>query len=186
MTEFHIAQCNAILDTVGPYIQVIVMSDDLGFQDRPMIRTELFREMVKPYYLRIVDSIKSKKPDIKIVFHSDGAIYPFLSEFIDVGLDATNPVQVSCKGMDDTAKLKRDFGEKLTFWGAGIDTQSTFPNGTPKDVRAEVKKRIQDLAPGGGYIFATVHNVQYDVPIQNILACYDTALEFGKYPITGA
>jgi uroporphyrinogen decarboxylase len=184
LLEFNIAQCGAILDAVGDYIQVILMSDDLGFQDRPMIRMHTFRDLVKPYYVKTVDFIKSKRPDIKIVFHSDGAIYPFLEEFIDVGLDATNPVQVSCTGMDDTAKLKREFGDKLTFWGAGVDTQSTLPHGTPEDVRAEVQRRIRDLAPGGGYIFATVHNVQADVPPENIVACYDAAAEFRHYPIT--
>ncbi len=183
VTEFHVAQCNAILDALGDYIQVIVMSDDLGFQDRPIVRLNLFREIVKPHYKRIVDTIKSRKPEMKLVFHCDGAIYQFLAEFIDVGIDATNPVQVSCLGMDDTAKLKRDFGDRLCFWGAGVDTQSTLPFGTPEQVRAEVKRRIGDLAPGGGYVFATVHNVQRDVPVDNIIACYDAAHEFGQYPI---
>ncbi len=183
LTEFHLAQLESILDAVGDYIQVIVMSDDLGFQNRPMIRLKVFQEMVKPNYKRIVDFIKTKKPHIKIVFHCDGAIAQFLPEFIDVGFDATNPVQVSCAGMGDTAQLKRDFGDKLTFWGAGIDTQFTLPTGTVEDVRAEVKRRIKDLSPGGGHIFATVHNLQFDVPPENAIACYDTALEFGKYPI---
>lgn len=183
LLEFHLGQLDAILDSVGDYIQVVSMSDDLGYQDRPMIRLELFREMVKPYYKKLVDFIKSKRPDIKIVFHIDGAVYQFLPELIEVGIDAINPVQVSCIGMDDTARLKREFGDKLTFWGAGVDTQSTLPHGTVEDVRSEVKRRIQDLASGGGYIFATVHNVQLDVPPENVVACYDTALEFGKYPI---
>lgn len=183
LVEFHIGQLDTMLNAMGDYIQVVNMSDDLGFQDRPMIRLNLFREMVKPYYKKIVDFIKTKKPDMKIVFHSDGAIRQFLPEFIDLGIDAINPVQVSCTGMDDTAALKRDFGDKLTFWGAGVDTQSTLPRGTVEDVRAEVKRRIQDLAPGGGYIFATVHNVQYDVSPENVVACYDAAMEFGEYPI---
>ncbi len=183
LTEFHIAHAKAALDAMGDYIQVWCMSDDLGFQDRPIIRLPMFREMVKPYYLRIVDALKSRKPDLKLVFHCDGAIRPFLPEFIDIGLDATNPVQVSCVGMDDTAALKRDFGDRLSFWGAGVDTQSTLPFGTPDEVRAEVRRRIGDLAPGGGYVFATVHNVQPGVPPENIIACYDAASEYGRYPI---
>jgi uroporphyrinogen decarboxylase len=183
LTEFHLAQCDAILDALGPYIQVILMSDDLGFQDRPMIRPELFREMVKPYYVRIVDLIKGKQPDIKIVFHSDGAIYPFLEDFVDVGIDAVNPVQVSCQGMGDTARLNEEIGDQLTFWGGGVDTQFTLPRGTPEEIQAEVRRRIEDLAPGGGYIFATVHNVQYDVPPENVVACYDAAIEHREYPI---
>ncbi|HBY96106.1 MAG: hypothetical protein M5U01_03795 [Ardenticatenaceae bacterium] len=183
LTEFHIGQWDTILDAMGDYIQVGVMSDDLGFQDRPMIRLSVFHELVKPRYKRIVDFIKSKKTDLKLVFHSDGAIYQFLPEFIDLGIDAVNPIQVSCTGMGDTAKLKRDFGDKLAFWGGGVDTQSTLPRGTAEDVRVEVKRRIGDLAPGGGYIFAAVHNVQYDVPPENIVACYDAAMKFGKYPV---
>lgn len=183
LTEFNLGQLGAILETVGDHIQVINLSDDLGFQDRPMIRLSIFREMVKPFYKKMVDFIKSKRPDIKIVFHSDGAIAQFLPDFVDLGLDAINPVQVSCTGMDDTDKLKREFGDKLVFWGAGVDTQFTLPGGTVEDVRAEVKRRIRDLAPGGGYIFAAVHNVQFDVPPENVVACYDTALESGTYPI---
>lgn len=181
--EFHLAQWDLALDKIGDYIQVGVLSDDLGFQDQPMIRLEVFREMVKPAYKTIIDFIKSKKPDLKLVFHSDGAIYQFLPEFVELGLDATNPVQISCAGMGDTAKLKREFGDKLTFWGAGVDTQSTLPYGTVEEVRAEVKRRIQDLAPGGGYIFSPVHNVQFDVPVENVIACYDAALEFRAYPV---
>ena len=180
LLEFHYGHCGAILDALGDYIQVILMSDDLGFQERPMIRMSMFRDLVKPYYVKLVDFIKSKRPDIKIVFHSDGAIYPFLEEFIDIGLDATNPVQVSCAGMGDTAKLKREFGDRLTFWGAGIDTQFTLPYGTTEEIRAEVQGRIRDLAPEGGYIFATVHNVQCDVKPENVVACYDAAIEFGR------
>lgn len=183
LTEFNLGQLEAILAAVGDYIQVVNLSDDLGFQDRPMIRLSVFQEMVKPCYKKMVDFIKTKKPELKIVFHSDGAIAQFLPEFIDLGLDATNPVQVSCSGMDDTAKLKREFGDKLTFWGAGVDTQFTLPTGSVEDVRAEVKRRIRDLAPGGGYIFAAIHNVQFDAPPENVVACYDSALKFGTYPI---
>lgn len=183
VAEFQIGQWDSVLDAMGDYIQVGVMSDDLGFQDRPMMRLQVFRELLMPVYKRIVDFIKSKKPDFKLVFHSDGAIRQFLPDFIEIGLDATNPVQVNCIGIEDTAALKRDFGDKLVFWGGGVDNQHTLPYGTPEEVRAEVKRRIQDLAPGGGYIFTPVHNVQADVPVENIITCYDAALEFGMYPI---
>jgi uroporphyrinogen decarboxylase len=185
LTEFNLAQLETILDSVGDYIQVINLSDDLGFQDRPMIRLSLFQEMVKPFYMKMVNFIKTKRPEVKIVFHSDGAIAQFLPDFIDLGIDAINPVQVGCAGMEDTGRLKREFGDHLAFWGAGVDTQSTLPNGTEEQVRAEVKRRINDLAPGGGYIFAAVHNIQFDVPPENVVACYDAATEFGKYPGNG-
>ncbi len=175
LTEFNLGQLEAILEEVGEFIQVINLSDDLGFQDRPMIRLSVFQDMIKPCYKRMVDFIKSKKPDLKIVFHSDGAIAQFLPEFIDLGIDAINPVQVGCVGLSDTAQLKRDYGDRLVFWGAGVDTQSTLPHGTAAAVEEEVRSRIRDLAPGGGYIFAAVHNVQFDVPPENVVACYDTA-----------
>jgi uroporphyrinogen decarboxylase len=160
-----------------------MMSDDLGFQDRPMIRLEVFRELLLPAYKQIVDFIKTRKPDLKLVFHSDGVIEQFLPEFIDIGLDAINPVQIGHQSMADLARFKRLYGDKLTFWGGGIDTQHTLPHGTPEEVRAEVRERITHLSPGGGHIFAAIHNVQFDVPPENIQACYDAALEFGKYPI---
>jgi uroporphyrinogen decarboxylase len=186
MGEFQAAHWGAILDAVGDYIHAGVMSDDLGFQDQPIIRLQVFRDMLKRPYTKIIDAVKSKKPDFKLVFHSDGAIRQFLPDFVDMGVDALNPIQVSCPGMADTAALKRDFGADLVFWGGGVDTQYTLPFGSPDEVRAEVQRRIQDLAPGGGYIFATVHNVQPGVPVENILACYDTAIEHRAYPIPGA
>lgn len=186
MAEFHIAHWGAILDSVGDYIHAGVMSDDLGFQDRPIIRLNIFRDMLKAPYARIIDSVKAKRPEFKLVFHSDGAIRQFLPDFIDMGVDALNPIQVSCTGMDDTAALKRDFGDDLVFWGGGVDTQYTLPYGSPEEVRAEVQRRIHDLAPGGGYIFAPVHNVQLDVPPENAVACYDTAIEHRDYPIPDA
>jgi len=183
LTEFHLAHIDMVLKEMGDYVQVLCMSDDLGFQDTPMIRAEMFREMVKPHYKRVVDFIKSKRPDMKIVFHTDGVVWPFYYEFIDLGIDATNPIQVNCKGMDDTKWLKKEFGDKLTFWGAGVDTQWTMPYGTPDDVRNEVINRIGDLAHGGGYVFAVVHNVQYDVPEPNVVMAYDTAYEWSWYPL---
>ena len=186
MAEFHVAHWGAILDAVGDYVHAGVMSDDLGFQDRPMIRLQVFREMLKRPYTQIVDAVKSKKPDFKLVFHSDGAIRQFLPDLVDIGVDALNPIQVSCTGMSDTAALKRDFGKDLVFWGGGVDTQHTLPFGSPDEVRAEVQRRIQDLGPGGGYIFAPVHCVQPGVPVENILACYDAAIQHRDYPLPRA
>lgn len=183
LTEFNLGQLASIVDAMGDYIQVVNFSDDLGFQDRPMIRLSLFQEMVKPCYQKMVEFMKEKAPHIKIVFHSDGAIAQFLPDFVQLGIDAINPVQVSCAGMDDTARLKREFGDDLVFWGAGVDSQATLPNGSVEQVRAEVRRRIADLAPGGGYIFASIHNIQFDVPPENVVACYEAALEFGHYPL---
>lgn len=186
LTEFHMAHLDYVMDEIGDYIQVIVMSDDLGFQDRPIIRVNLFQELLKPLYARIIERLKSRKPEIKVVFHTDGAVSSFLSEFIDIGIDATNPVQVSCAGMENTAKLKHDFGEKLSFWGAAVSSQTTLPFGTPQKVREEVRSHITDLAPGGGYIFASVHNIQPDVPVENMVATFEEAIAIRNYPIMGS
>jgi uroporphyrinogen decarboxylase len=142
------------------------------------MRPEVYREKVKPYHRRLVESIKSKT-DAKVFMHSDGSVYALIPDFIDIGVEVLNPVQVSATGMD-SARLKTEFGDDLSFWGA-IDTQEVLPRGTPEDVRNEVKRRIGDLAPGGGYVMGSVHNMQADVPPENVIAMFDSALEYGRY-----
>jgi uroporphyrinogen decarboxylase len=117
-----------------------------------------------------------------VYLHSCGSIYKLLDDLIEMGVDVIHPVQVTAKDMD-SAKLSREFGDRLSFWG-GIDTQSVLPKGNVADVRAEVKRRISDFAPGGGYILSAVHNIQPDVPVENVLAMYEAGKEFGYYPIT--
>ncbi len=166
------------LGEMGQYVDVVCFGDDLGFQDRPYMRPEVYREKVKPYHRRLVESIKSKT-DAKVFMHSDGSVYALIPDFIDIGVEVLNPVQVSATGMD-SARLKTEFGDDLSFWGA-IDTQEVLPRGTPEDVRNEVKRRIGDLAPGGGYVMGSVHNMQADVPPENVIAMFDSALEYGRY-----
>jgi uroporphyrinogen decarboxylase len=115
-----------------------------------------------------------------IFFHCCGSIYDFIPDLIDAGIDILNPVQVSAAKMD-TKKLKKEFGDVLTFWGGGVDTQRILPRGTPDEVKEEVKRRINDLAYGGGFVFATVHNIQADVPPENIIAMWEALQEYGKY-----
>ena len=115
---------------------------------------------------------------VRIFYHSCGAILPVIPDLIESGIDILNPVQVSAAGME-TGELKRRFGRDLTFYGGGVDTQHVLPRGTPAEVRDEVRRRIDDLAPGGGFIFDTVHNVQADVPPENIVAMWETVREYG-------
>ena len=115
-----------------------------------------------------------------LFFHCCGAIRDIIPDLIEVGVDALNPVQVAAAGMD-SAGLKRDFGDALSFWGGGVDTQRVLPLGTPAEVRDEVRRRIDDLAPGGGFVFAAVHNIQGDVPPENILAMRQAVAECGAY-----
>ncbi len=177
ITDIYIESCNNYLDQVGKYIQVFTYWDDVSTQTGWMIRPETFRKMVKPKQRRLVEAIK-KKTDAKIFFHGCGAVHDLIPDLIDVGFDILNPVQVSARGMD-TRKLKQEFGKDIVFWGGGVDTQHVLPFGTVDEVRAEVKRRIDDLAPDGGFVFAAVHNIQAFVPPENIVAAFDTALEYG-------
>jgi uroporphyrinogen decarboxylase len=167
-----------LLEEVGEYVDVVLLPDDMGFQDRPYVRPELYRQKIKPYHRRLVDAIKSKTK-AKVLMHSDGSVYGIIPDLIDIGVEALNPVQVSANDMG-SERLKAEFGDSLCFWGA-IDTHWALPSGTPEDVRNEVKTRMQHLAPGGGYVMASVHNIQADVPPENIVAMFDSALEYGRY-----
>ena len=178
VTEGVVGSTRAILREVGDYVDVVWFAGDLGFQDRAYFRPEMFRRQVKPYLGRMVEAIKSDTK-AKVAIHSDGSIYRLIPDLIDIGVDAINPVQVSTKNMD-SRRLKAEFGHHLGFWGA-IDTQRVLPFGTPEDVREEVKARIRDLAPGGGYVLTSCHNIQAEVTPENILALYESALEFGRY-----
>jgi uroporphyrinogen decarboxylase len=142
------------------------------------MRPEVYRKMVKPYHRRLVEATK-RKTDAKVLLHSDGSIYALLTDLVDIGVDAINPVQVSAAEMD-SKRLKQEFGADLSFWG-GIDTQEVLPRGTPEDVRNEVKTRLADLGPGGGYVLAAVHNIQSEVPPENVVAMFDSALDLGRY-----
>jgi uroporphyrinogen decarboxylase len=181
VTDLMLAGVTRYLEEVGPYIDVLVAGDDLGTDSSLMMSPQVYREMIKPYHGELLAAIK-QKTKAKIFFHSDGNVYPLIGDLIEVGVDILNPVQVSAGDMGDTARLKREFGKNISFCGA-IDTQTVLPYGTPEEVRAEVRGRIKDLAPGGGYIVATVHCIQPDVPPENVLAMCDEVLVSGKYPL---
>ncbi len=179
ITDIYIESCNRYLDQVGPYIQVFTFWDDVCGQDGWLIRPEIYVKMIKPKQRRLVEAIK-KKTDARLFYHSCGATFDLIPHLIDIGFDILNPVQVSARGMD-TRRLKATFGKDITFWGGGVDTQHVLPFGTPDEVRDEVRRRIDDLAPGGGFVFAAVHNIQAFVPPENIVTAFDTALEYGRY-----
>jgi uroporphyrinogen decarboxylase len=181
VTDLQLGGAMALLGEAGDLIDVLVTGDDLGSQNAPLISPRMYRRMVKPYHAEIMSAIR-QCTSAKIFYHSDGNIYPLLGDLIEIGVDVLNPVQVSAGSMGDTARLKKEFGTRLSFCGA-IDTQEVLPHGTPNDVRCEVRRRIGDLAPGGGYILAAVHCIQPDVPPQNVVAMFDEALIAGRYPI---
>jgi uroporphyrinogen decarboxylase len=183
VTDMMTASARSYLAEVGPYIDLITISDDLGTQKGPMISPKMYREMIKPYHAELISAIKEKH-NVKTFFHSCGDVYRLIPDLIEVGVDVLNPVQVSAGEMADTVRLKREYGGKLTFCG-GIDTRWVMPCGTTDDVRAEVRRRITDLAPGGGYIAATVHCIQPDVPPENVVAMCEEVRDFGRYPLAG-
>jgi uroporphyrinogen decarboxylase len=179
ITDIYIESCNNYLDKLGKYLHVFTFWDDVAGQDGWLIKPETYRRMIKPKQRRLVEAIK-KKTGARLFYHSCGATRDLIPDLVELGFDILNPVQVSAKGMD-TRKLKQDFGKDIVFWGGGVDTQRVLPFGTPQEVTDEVKRRIDDLAPGGGFIFAAVHNIQALVPPENIVAAFDTALGYGRY-----
>ena len=168
------------LEQVGDEVLVAIEADDLGTQNSLLISPDMYRQYVKPRHKKLFSFIKSKAPHIKVFLHSCGAVKPLIPDLIEAGVDILNPVQVSASNMD-TKVLKKEFGDVLTFWGGGVDTQRVLPFGTPHEVREEVKRRIDDLAPGGGFVFNTIHNIQADVPPENIEAMLETLERYGKY-----
>jgi len=176
LTQFHMKGLEKFLGLVGEYVDVINFSDDLGMQTGPMISPRMYREFFKPRHAAMWARAK-KLANAKVMLHCCGAVRQLLPDLIDAGLDAINPVQISCRGMD-AGGLKRDFGRDLTFWGGGCDTQQILPCGTPAEVRAHVLRQCQTLAPGGGFVFQQVHNILANVPPENIIAMYDAVREY--------
>ena len=162
-------------------LDIVWFGEDFGTQKGLMISPGVFNELVAPYYRRIWQWVHAHT-SWKVFFHSCGGIYPIIDTLINSGVDILNPVQVTAAGMD-AGRLKREFGDRVCFWGGGIDTQTVLPFGTPDEVRRQVRERIRVLGPGGGFVFATVHNIQGDVPVENVLALIEAVHEFGRYPL---
>jgi uroporphyrinogen decarboxylase len=179
ITEIYVESCDNYLSQVGEYLAVFTYWDDVCGQNGWLIAPDVYRKRIKPKQRRLVDAIK-RKTDAKIYYHSCGAVFDLIPDLIELGFDILNPVQVSARGMD-TRRLKEAYGEDITFWGGGVDTQYVLPFGSTEEVVDEVKRRIDDLAPGGGFVFAPVHNIQALVPPENIAAAYETALKYGQY-----
>ncbi len=182
VTRLALRAWGHFLNEVGELIDVAAVYDDLGMQDRPLVSPAMYRRMIKPHHARIVAAVR-ERTQAKVFFHTDGAVAPFIPDLIEMGVDILNPVQVSAAGMEDTAALKRRYGNNLVFWGGACDSQAVLPAGGPEEVRREARRRIADLAPGGGFVFATVHNIQNDVSGENALALFQTAREAGRYPV---
>jgi uroporphyrinogen decarboxylase len=180
LTELKITYWQHVLPLVGDLVDVAVEGDDFAGQERLLFSPKTFRQVVKPRHAAVFAAIKKAAPHIKIHFHSCGAIRSVLPDLIEIGVDAINPVQINASGMDPYG-LKKDFGRDIVFWGGGVDTQKVFSSGTAQEVRADVRRNIDALAPGGGFIFTPVHNTQANVPPENFMSMWETLQEFGVY-----
>lgn len=176
IVETQLANLRLYLEAVGDYVQIIQFGDDLGMQDRPQMSTEMYQRYLKPGHTKLFQHVHDHS-DCQVFLHSCGSIYPLIPDLIDAGVDILNPVQTSARDMDP-ARLKAEFGGQITFWGGGCDTQQILPNGSPEEVKDHVAKQIDILAPGGGFVFNQIHNIQPDVPLENIVAMLEAAQEF--------
>jgi len=179
MVEFKSAYWERALELVGDLVDVVVEADDLAAQNSLLMSPQTYRNLVKPRHQRLFSYVKGLAP-VRVFFHSCGAVRPLIGDLIDAGIDILNPVQISSAGMD-LPELKRDFGRDLVFWGGGVDTQRVLCTGTPAEVKADVSRNIEALAPGGGFVFATVHDIQADVPPENIMAMWEAWQAAGAY-----
>ncbi len=171
VVEYHLRNLESFLGKIGPFVDIIVFGDDLGMQTGPQLSPAMYREFFKPRHARMWKRAKELAP-VKVMLHSCGGVRELLPDLIDAGLDAINPVQISCRGME-AAGLKRDFGDRITFWGGGCDTREVLSRGTPAMVRAHVHDQIRALHHEGGFVFQQVHNILADVPPANIVAMFE-------------
>ena len=180
--ERAIENCELYLQAIGQYIDIILLSGtDFGSQKAEMFRPDIFKELHMPNYKLMTDYIHQHY-DVKVAMHSCGSIFNIIEHIISAGIDILNPLHVNTANMDPQT-LKDRFGERIVFWGGGVDTQTILPYGTPEQVAEQAKERIRIFAPDGGFIFTPVHNLQYGVPPRNVKAMIDTVMEFGKYPV---
>jgi hypothetical protein len=181
-TEINLANLERIHQAVGNRAAAAYLTGaDFGAQNGPLVAPKAYRKLFLPFHKQINDWVH-KHTTWKTFIHSCGSVFDLIEDFIAAGFDIMNPVQCSAAHMDPK-ELKRKFGERITFWGGGIDTQRTLPFGSPDDVRREVRERLKLFGPGGGFVFNAVHNIQAQVPVANVLAMYETARNCGGYPL---
>lgn len=179
LVEFKSAYWARALAELGDLVDVVVEADDLAGQHALLMSPRTYRQVIKPRHQRLFSFIKTQAP-VKVFFHSCGAVRPLIPDLIEAGIDILNPVQISAADMD-LRQLKREFGRDLVFWGGGVDTQGVLGTATPPEVKDHVRQNIEALAPGGGFVFATVHDIQANVPPENIVSMWEACQEYGLY-----
>lgn len=181
LTEIYMEFYTKYLGVVGKYCQLVYLTDDFGSQNSLLVSPDMWREFIMPREERLIRHIKSLA-DVKLMFHTDGSVFPIIGEMVRMGVDILNPVQTSVEELKDTAKVNALYGDRICFHGA-MDVQQVLTNATADEVRNEVRRRIRDLGSGGGYILATCHNINVDIPPENLKTMYEAAKEFGTYPL---
>ncbi|OIQ11006.1 uroporphyrinogen decarboxylase family protein [Neomoorella thermoacetica] len=176
LVEQYLALLEKVCETVGDVVDIIRFSDDLGMNQAPFMSPEVYRKIFKPRHALLCDYVK-KHSKMYIFLHSCGSIYKLLPDLIEAGFDIINPVQTTAKDMEPS-KLKKEFGNDITFWGGGCNTRSILNRATPKEVKDYVKRQLEVFAPGGGYVFNQEHNILPDVPPENIIAMFEAVREF--------
>ncbi len=178
LTEHHLEWVYRVLPRLRGSVDIVVAGDDLGSQGGPQMSPAMYKELFFPRHRRIYAAIKELS-GARVMMHCCGGVYPLLGYLIEAGVEIFNPVQTSARDMEP-ARLKREFGRDLTFWGGGVDTQWVLPRGTKQQIRDDIKRRIDTFAPGGGFVWAPVHNIMADVPPENVVTALDAAYEFGQ------
>ena len=176
LCEIHLKSLEKWMGAVGPYIDIVVFGDDLGGQQGPLISPEMYRRFYQPFHKKLWNRAH-ELADVKVMLHCCGGVRPLIPGLIEAGLDAINPVQINAAGME-TNGLKQHFGNHLSFWGGGCDTRDILPSAKPEEVTAHVRKQVQILSQGGGFVFQQVHNILADVPPENIVAMYNAVRSF--------
>jgi uroporphyrinogen decarboxylase len=176
--DIWLAEAEAMINATKGCADVVIYADDIAFQDRPMVSPRMYRELLKPRQKRVFDLLAGS--GMTVLYHSCGDVWSLLPELVDMGVQALNPIQVSAGRMGNTAELKKEWGNELTFWG-GIDTHHILPHGSTQAVHKETWRRFDDLAHDGGYVLAAVHNIQPDTPPANVCALFDAADGWSKW-----
>ncbi|HZP02328.1 MAG TPA: uroporphyrinogen decarboxylase family protein [Terriglobia bacterium] len=164
---------------VGDRVHVLQITDDFGTQESLLLSVQMFRELIMPYYKRGLDWVH-QNTKMKVLLHSDGALFSLIPSLIEMGVDILNPVQINAKGMDPR-RLKHEYGDKIAFWGGAVDCQQVLPFEKPDEIARQVEENVKAFAPGGGYVCAAIHNIQAGVPPENIVALFDSARSSSVY-----